>query len=177
LTSCFCQFSANDSLYIKESQDISQLCFPSNNLKLKDFKIKDSVGNFLTNMSIKGKTVFINFWFASCPPCIYEIPSLNNLYSKYKKNKNFVFLSVTYEPDSVINAFRKKHKITFPIFTTTSKECKRLTGGAGYPTNMIFNSKGKIAMLRCGGPVDYPAVERDFRLMFIRKLDEIFLKR
>jgi thiol-disulfide isomerase/thioredoxin len=143
---------------------------------LKSFKIKDSSGNFLTNKNVKGKIVFMNFWFASCPPCIYEIPSLNKLYSKYKSNKNFVFISVSYDPDSIIAAFIKKYKIMFPVFSATSEECQRLIGGAGYPTNIIYNSIGKTVMLRCGGPIDYSAVEKDFRLMYMRKLDELLLK-
>jgi thiol-disulfide isomerase/thioredoxin len=38
----------------------------------------------ISNISLKGKVVFINFWFASCAPCIAEMEDLNKLYNKFK---------------------------------------------------------------------------------------------
>src|ERR1700712_2168374 len=42
----------------------------------------------------KGKVVFINFWATWCPPCLAELPSINDLYLKLKDNPNIVFLAV-----------------------------------------------------------------------------------
>ena len=38
-----------------------------------------------SDSDLKNQVVVINFWFEKCPPCIAEMPELNNLVSKYGK--------------------------------------------------------------------------------------------
>src|SRR5699024_8132896 len=48
--------------------------------------------NFLNpeekNTFDKHKPTFVNFWFTNCPPCIEELPALNELKEKYKNKIN-----------------------------------------------------------------------------------------
>ena len=44
-------------------------------------------GTLLDLHSLKGKVVFINFWATWCPPCIAEMPSINQLSKQFKNNK------------------------------------------------------------------------------------------
>ena len=44
-----------------------------------DFTLKDLTGKKWRLSQLKGKTVVLNFWFTTCPPCIQEIPDLNEL--------------------------------------------------------------------------------------------------
>ncbi|RYZ26368.1 MAG: TlpA family protein disulfide reductase, partial [Chitinophagaceae bacterium] len=39
-----------------------------------DFTLRDLKGKKWRLSALKGKTVVLNFWFATCPPCIQEIP-------------------------------------------------------------------------------------------------------
>src|SRR5689334_2087032 len=58
-----------------------------------DFEIK-SENNTITNKTLLGKVVLINFWFKACTPCMAEMEGLNTLYKKMENNKDFVFISI-----------------------------------------------------------------------------------
>ncbi len=51
----------------------------------------------LNNSTLNGKVVFINFWFELCSPCIAEFEGLNSLYNNFKDQKDFQFISFTFE--------------------------------------------------------------------------------
>lgn len=44
--------------------------------------------------SFNGKTVFVEFWFKDCVPCVVKMPSLNSLKEKLKNDTNIVFINV-----------------------------------------------------------------------------------
>lgn len=120
-------------------------------------------GHLLSNDSLKGKVLFINFWFNACPPCIAEMPALNELYKKLKANKSFEFLSFTYEKRSTVNAFKQKYKVQYKIASVSRNECYRLNQNNGFPTSIIVGKDGKIRELYTGGDAD-TKTSRDFIL-------------
>jgi thiol-disulfide isomerase/thioredoxin len=82
-------------------------------LKSYEWKLKDENENIFDFESVKGKVVFINFWATWCPPCIAEMPSIQNLYTDYKDKVEF--LLVTNDPYSEINEFLSKNNYDFKI--------------------------------------------------------------
>lgn len=108
-------------------------------------------GSVVTKESLKGKVVFINFWFAACPPCIAELDALNALYKKFSPNKDFVFLSITFEKASQIPFIKKKFKMQYPVASVDRQECYRLNLGNGFPTSVILDRQGVIKYFITGG--------------------------
>ncbi len=43
----------------------------------------------------KGNVTFVDFWFIPCGPCFIEMNMLHKLYSKFKNNQGFRFLTIT----------------------------------------------------------------------------------
>lgn len=102
-------------------------------------------GNIVhSNESLKGKVVFINFWFAQCHPCIEEMDDLNKLYDKFSADSGFVFLSFTFDSPEEVEASRKKYNFRYPVFSVSRKECYRLNLSNGFPFNIILDRKGYI---------------------------------
>lgn len=97
-----------------------------------------------SNENLKGKTVFINFWFTACKPCMKEMDELNKLYGKFKDNKNFEFISFTFDNDSTIAAIKKKFNIGYNIYSISIKECYRLNLNSGFPTSFVLDAVGNI---------------------------------
>jgi cytochrome c biogenesis protein CcmG/thiol:disulfide interchange protein DsbE len=112
-----------------------------------------------SNQNLKGKTVFINFWSESCPPCIAEFDGLNELYDSLKGNKDFEFISFTFETPEKIKEITEKYKIQYKIFSIKKEECYRLNQNMGFPTNIIIGPNGIIKLLRTGSTLDSEKVK------------------
>ncbi len=106
------------------------------------------------NQSIKGKVVFINFWFEGCHPCMAEMDALNKLFEKMKDKKDFVFITVTWDNDETIKRVTQKFSLIFDIFAASPAECQRLNFGCGYPTSVVLDKKGIVKYRHSGGTND-----------------------
>lgn len=113
------------------------------------FTIKNR-GVLLSNTTLKGKVVFINFWFASCEPCVREFDALNKLYQHFKSINGFEFIAFTFEEEGKIKITKEKYRLQFPIVSISQSECHRLNHGLGFPTSFILKKDGTIKMLLAG---------------------------
>lgn len=130
--------------------------------------------NVLTDDSLKGKVVFINLWELHCAPCMAEMFALNELYDKLESNKNFKFVSFTFENAEAINEIEQKYHIQYKIYQISQDDCYKVNGYSGFPASIIYNSKGIGQHLYMGGNTDsnyakkfilqdsiYPAIMRE----------------
>ncbi|WP_083256976.1 TlpA family protein disulfide reductase [Arcticibacter eurypsychrophilus] len=114
----------------------------------------DEKGNRIRLSEQRGKVVFINFWATWCPPCIAEMPGINNLYEKYKDNKKVLFLLV--DVDSKMKksaAFMKRKEFNLPVYIPASEMPSEYFSGS-MPTTVILDKSGNIAFHHVGG-ADY----------------------
>ena len=115
-----------------------------------DFTMIDLNGNTISSESTKGKVVVLNFWFTACKPCISEIPELNEVYEKYKKDSNVVFASITFNKREKVKPFLKKHPIKYPVVSDAKEICD-LFKTTGYPTNIVIDKNGNYFDYTSGG--------------------------
>lgn len=118
--------------------------------KAPDFSFTDIDGNLINSETTKGKVVVMNFWFAACKPCINEIPELNEIYEKYKNNKDVVFASVTFERKKKIEKFEERYPISYPVVGEAKSELYKFNVSS-YPTNLIIDKNGKYSYYISGG--------------------------
>jgi thiol-disulfide isomerase/thioredoxin len=83
-------------------------------------KLADLDGKEISLASLKGKTVFLNFWATWCKPCVKEMPSMDKAY-KELQGDDFVFLAAS---DEGIERIRKsrlaRNSISCPLVKTLS---------------------------------------------------------
>ncbi len=113
----------------------------------------------LSPEKLKGNVLFINFWFAACPPCIAEFEALSQMYDKLKEKAGFQFISFTFESPEVIEKVKQKYGLHFPVYSISRQECERLNVGGGYPTNIIVDKNGIIQQVQTGGETDKEAAK------------------
>lgn len=69
-------------------------------LKNKPFAelvLEDTSGKLFNTSSLLGKTIYVDFWFTACAPCIKEIPYSNLLQEYFQKDTSIVFLNICIE--------------------------------------------------------------------------------
>jgi peroxiredoxin len=170
---CFGQDN-NDSISISHFRESDPLVKLLLGKKFHDFSAQDESGTKISSKDIKGKTALINFWFEACAPCVAEFESLNTLYNKYRSDKDFKFISFSFEDDSVIERVRKEYKLSYPIYHLSRDSCKLLTFDLqGYPSNYILDPRGRVAFVGIGGPIDKKRVELLFRYVYEAHIIEL----
>lgn len=114
----------------------------------------DGKGKSISLAELKGKVVFINFWATWCPPCIAEMPSIQDLYTKYKGNEQLVFIMVDVDGKyKQASDFMKKNGYTLPVYLPESEVPKEYFAGS-MPTTVILDKSGKLAFHHLGA-ADY----------------------
>jgi thiol-disulfide isomerase/thioredoxin len=122
---------------------------------------------------LKGKVVLINLWFIGCPPCVTEIPMLNELQNELGA-KGFVILSFGRDDAQSIEEFRRENPMHFSVFAN-SKELMVNTFkmNFGFPTNVFLDRNGRIVELRTGGAMDEAGLRKtkeEFKTLIEDKL-------
>ncbi len=79
--------------YSKLKEGITGYRNLSNTPQAPAIEFVDKNGKKATLADFKGKTVLLNFWATWCPPCIREMPALNELGKEFK-NSNFVVVAI-----------------------------------------------------------------------------------
>lgn len=119
------------------------------NTKVGTLSLLNEDGQVVTLDSFKGKVVFVNFWATWCPPCIAEMPGIENLYqSADHQNINFAIISLDDDFEKA-KAFKKKKGYTFPIFTLASQLPPELEADV-LPTTYVLDKDGVIKMKHDG---------------------------
>ena len=106
--------------------------------KTSDISFKGEDGKPVTLSSLKGKVVFINFWATWCPPCIHEMPSINELRQSFKGNDDIVFMMVDVDNKmEKSSAFMQENKYDLPVYVPVSNIPSDYLGSA-IPTTVIL---------------------------------------
>ena len=109
--------------------------------KLPDFDLMDLKGNKINSRDLKGRPVVINIWFATCIPCMEEMPALNELKEKFQ-NSDVVFLAITFENKITVQNFLKKHRFNFAALPDANEYCHHIT--SIYPVTLFVGRDGII---------------------------------
>ncbi len=112
-----------------------------------DWELKDLNGNVFNLNNSKGRVVLINIWATWCPPCIAEMPSLNNLNNDYKDKIDIILVSN--EDQKVIKTFLDKNNYNFEVFTPIKQAPKTFTVNS-IPRTFLIDKKGDIIIDESG---------------------------
>ena len=116
-------------------------------LKSYQWKLKDENGNIFDFESTKGKVVFVNFWATWCPPCIAEMPGIQDLYADYKDKIEFIL--VTNDPYFEINKFLSKNNYDFKILRPVTFN-ESVFEVSTIPRTFLIDKMGKIIIDETG---------------------------
>ncbi|MGM0375359.1 MAG: redoxin domain-containing protein [Bacteroidota bacterium] len=113
-----------------------------------DMHIRQSEGD--ENMTLEkfhGRPVFLNFWATWCPPCIAEMPSIQELYDDYKDKVAFVLVSN--ESQEVIDAFMERHDYDLPVYSLTGNK-PDIFETSTIPSTYFIGPSGRLLISKTG---------------------------
>lgn len=97
---------------------------------------------------LEGKVLILDFWATYCPPCIEEIPHLNELQAKYADDGfQVIGLHVGGEEDRPsVPAFVKRLEIQYPVATPElGFQAFVFQKDTAIPQTFVINRDGSIA--------------------------------
>ncbi len=103
--------------------------------------------------SLKGKVLLVNFWATWCPPCVEELPSIQNARDTFDQD-HFEVVSVNVgEKVADIKAFLEKLSVTltFPIVVDEKLSVYADWQVSPLPTTFLVDRTGKIRYQALGG--------------------------
>lgn len=102
-------------------------------------------GRRVTRDDYRGRVTVMNFWASWCPPCVEEIPSLNNL-RRQMAGLPFELISVNYaEDEASIGAFLKRVKVDFPVLLDSDGSYAARWNVLVFPSTFVIGPDGRIA--------------------------------
>lgn len=108
------------------------------------FEIRTDQGATITRSSFGGKLLVLNFWATWCPPCIEEIPSLDQLQKQFK-DSGLVVLGVSMDQnENAYKQFLARTKVAFQTARDPGASISSSYGTFKYPETYIIDSRGKV---------------------------------
>lgn len=117
----------------------------------------NSQGEKVNMEQFRGKVIFINLWATWCPPCIAEMPGINNLYNKVQ-GEDVVFLMISLDKDfNKAKRFNEKKGFDFEIYQVNGG-IPEMYYSQSIPTTFLINANGELALTHTG-MADYDTAE------------------
>jgi peroxiredoxin len=116
-----------------------------------DFTLKGENGKTYRLSAYRGKVVLLNFWATWCPPCRYEMPSMERAHQKVK-DQNIVILAVNVgESEEQVFGFTGRYPVTFPLLLDTEGAVVKKYRVIGLPTTFVIDPRGMVTHSAVGG--------------------------
>ena len=96
------------------------------------------------------KIVVLNFWFATCAPCITELADLNRLCDRYKDRSDIIFIAPTFESVENVKTFLAAHPFHYAVLPD-AMDAVRTYKAISFPLNIVIDMDGKVAYTSAGG--------------------------
>ena len=135
------------------------------------FALRNGQG-YLGNSALRGKVIWINFWFEACKPCMAEMGAIEEIVQGYRDRPDFIMLSLTWEEHAAIQRVQAKFPMPYPVYSISEEQCERLSGGRPYPTNVVVDKQGLIRYIGSGGRTVPEEARADIRARILPIIEE-----
>lgn len=109
-----------------------------------DFAITTDSGRKVSVSDFGGRLLVLNFWATWCPPCVQEMPSLDE-FQKRLGGSGVVVLGVSVDKDAnLYRDFLSRAKVSFLTARDPEAKISSDYGTYKYPETYIIDSKGKV---------------------------------
>ena len=106
--------------------------------------LSDRGGKQHTLAQMQGKVMLVNFWAGWCPPCVHEMPALQQLKERWR-GQPFEILAVNMaESTTTIDAFMRQHRLDVTVLLDRDGRALRQWKIMAFPTSFVLDKHGHI---------------------------------
>lgn len=108
------------------------------------FSVVTTDGRVLTRDHFGGKLLVLNFWATWCPPCVAEMPSLNEFHRQLQP-EGVVVLAVSVDKNErAMRDFAERFGLDFAIAQDADAALPASFGTFKYPETYIIDERGRV---------------------------------
>ncbi len=110
-------------------------------------------GSTLATSAFKGKPLLLNFWATWCPPCVEELPLIDNFFHQNKVN-GWQVIGLAVDQAAPVARFLNQSPLSFPVALAgfPGIEVSRSLGNSSgaLPFTVVFGLKGEVLHRKIG---------------------------
>lgn len=120
--------------------------------KAVEYSLTDLDGKVHSLSDYRGKWVVVNHWATWCPPCLEELPELDQFHLRHK-DKDAVVWGVNEEDISPeeLRKFLQGNPVGYPVFQVPADSGSPLGAVPAIPTTFLISPEGEVIARRLGG--------------------------
>jgi cytochrome c biogenesis protein CcmG/thiol:disulfide interchange protein DsbE len=112
--------------------------------KAPGFTVTAENGKAISPQDFGGKLLLVNFWATWCPPCVDEIPGLNEM-SRQLGPKGLVIVAISQDKDeNVYKQFLQKNPLSFLTVRQPSQDIQLSYGTIQIPESYLIDRNGRV---------------------------------
>jgi peroxiredoxin len=118
--------------------------------KAPSFSITANNGQKLSQRDFGGKLLVLNFWATWCPPCVEEMPSLNQ-FAQAMAPSGVVVLGVSIDKNErLYREFLQRQQLQFKVARDPEENISSSYGTFKWPETYVIDRQGKVVQKYVG---------------------------
>ncbi|HXY54984.1 MAG TPA: TlpA disulfide reductase family protein [Nitrospirota bacterium] len=119
------------------------------------FSLQALDGKTVSLADFRGKVILVHFWATWCPPCVEEMPALEQ-FARSIRAKDFQILAVSVDEGgaAAVAAFMQKNGLSIPVLLDPSRSIAKLYGTFKFPETYVIDRQG-VVRDKAIGPRDW----------------------
>ena len=118
------------------------------------FTIKTENGQQIGRSEFPGKLLMVNFWATWCPPCVEEMPSLNQ-FARAMGPQGVTVLGISVDRnEKAYREFLQRNSLQFLVARDPDENISSSYGTFKWPETYVINREGKVVQ-KFIGPRDW----------------------
>jgi thiol-disulfide isomerase/thioredoxin len=121
-----------------------------------DLQLMQPDGGQMALSSLRGKPVLVNFWATWCPPCVREMPLINQFaQSQAARGAHAVqVLGIAVDQAANVNRWIARQPLAFPVVlagaggVSMTRTLGNISGGL--PFTILFDAQGQVQQRKIG---------------------------
>jgi peroxiredoxin len=121
--------------------------------KAPDFRVTTDSGRTVSRSNFGGRLLVLNFWATWCPPCVQEMPSLDE-FQRRLAPAGVVVLGVSVDKsERAYREFLEKAKVSFLTARDPSAAISAEYGTFKFPETYVIDARGRVVQKHIGPEV------------------------